>query len=75
MGRPLYAGFFGDIEASSKIKPVLVSVGETDPVSADAVQHYEETLLESERKGTKIRGILLANPHNPLGRPCASTDG
>lgn len=69
VGRPLYAGFFGDIEAGAKIKPVLVSMGDADPTSADAVQHYEETLLESERNGMKIRAILISNPHNPLGRP------
>ena len=69
ISRPLYVGFFGDIEASAKLKPVLVSMGETDPLSVEAVECYETTLLEAEKNGTKIRGILIANPHNPLGRP------
>ena len=69
ISRPLYVGFFGDIEASAKLKPVLVSMGEADPLSVEAVEYYETALLEAEKNGTKIRGILIANPHNPLGRP------
>lgn len=69
VGRPLYAGFFGDISASAKVKPVLVSMHEVDPTSIDAVHRYKEALIAAERSGTKIRGLLLANPHNPLGRP------
>ena len=69
IGRPLYVGFFEDIEDSAKIKPVLVSMGDADPVGIEAVQRYETALLEAEKRGTKVRGILLSNPHNPLGRP------
>ena len=69
VGRPLYVGFFPDIEYSAKVKPVLVPQGDVDPVGAEAVQNYERALLESEHNGVKIRGILLSNPHNPLGRP------
>ena len=69
IGRPLYVGFFEDIEDSAKLKPVLVSLGDADPVGVEAVKQYEKTLLEAEKNGTKIRGILLSNPHNPLGRP------
>ena len=69
VGRPLYVGFYEDIEYSSKFKLVPVAMGNYDAVSVDAVQHYETALLEAEEKGTKIRGILLSNPHNPLGRP------
>jgi aspartate/methionine/tyrosine aminotransferase len=40
-----------------------------NPTSVDAVRQYESALLEAEREGTRIRAILLASPHNPLGRP------
>ena len=69
VGRPLYVGFFDDIEASAKLKPVLVSMHGADPMSVDAVQQYERTLIEAQSNGTTIRAILLSNPHNPLGRP------
>ncbi|KAJ9608726.1 hypothetical protein H2200_006497 [Cladophialophora chaetospira] len=69
VGRPLYVGFFPDIEARAKIKPVLVWFGETNPTSAEAVACYETALHESNAAGVKIRAILLSSPHNPLGRP------
>ena len=69
VGRPLYTGFFPDIKFHAKIKPVLVPMSDTDPLSAEAVQHYESALVEAENQGTRVRGILLSNPHNPFGRP------
>ncbi|KIW73083.1 hypothetical protein, variant 2 [Phialophora macrospora] len=69
VGRPLYVGFFPDIEARAKVKPVLVSFGNVSPTSAEAVGSYEAALHQSNAAGVKIRAILLASPHNPLGRP------
>ncbi|EME88548.1 uncharacterized protein MYCFIDRAFT_185197 [Pseudocercospora fijiensis CIRAD86] len=69
LSKPLYTGFFGDIEHGSKFKLVQVATEGVDPLSADAVRLYEKTLHDAEASGTKIRAILLANPHNPLGRP------
>jgi aspartate/methionine/tyrosine aminotransferase len=47
----------------------MVCMGDVNPTSVEAVKQYEATLLEAEREGTRIRAILLASPHNPLGRP------
>ena len=69
ISRPLYGGFLGDVQTSAKLKAVLVSMGDTDPLSVEAVHHYETTLQEAEKNGTNIRGVLIPNPHNPLGRP------
>ena len=69
VGRPLYTGFFEDITALAKIEVVQVSMHDADPVGVDAVPEYEKAILESEKNGTKIRAILLSNPHNPFGRP------
>ncbi|KAK6382752.1 hypothetical protein LTS17_003421 [Exophiala oligosperma] len=70
VGRPLYVGFFPDIEARAKIKPVLVSFGaDVNPTSAAAVSAYEDALHRSKASGTTIRAILISSPHNPLGRP------
>lgn len=44
IGRPLYTGFFPDIEAFAKVKPVLVYFGEVDPLSTEAVECYEQAL-------------------------------
>jgi aspartate/methionine/tyrosine aminotransferase len=48
---------------------VLVSFGDINPTSAEAVGSYEAALHQSNAAGVKIRAILLASPHNPLGRP------
>ncbi|KAK4495581.1 hypothetical protein PRZ48_012849 [Zasmidium cellare] len=69
LSKPLYTGFFSDLEAGAKIKVVQVPMGGVDPVSPRAADKFEEALLESERAGTRIRAILIPNPHNPLGRP------
>ena len=69
VGTPLYTGFFPDIEARAKVKPVLVSFGDIDPLSPEAVDRYEYHLRLPKTTGTTIRAILIANPHNPLGRP------
>lgn len=69
VGRPLYVGFFPDIENHAKTKAVLVSFGTIDPLSPESAACYENALLESNAAGTTIRALLISNPHNPLGRP------
>ena len=69
VGRPLYVGFFPDIENHAKTKPVLVSFGNIDPLSPESAACYEKALIESNAEGTTIRALLISNPHNPLGRP------
>jgi aspartate/methionine/tyrosine aminotransferase len=41
---------------------------EANPTGLEAVEKYEQALLEAEMSGTKTRALLLASPHNPLGR-------
>ncbi|KAL2441242.1 putative aminotransferase aclI [Exophiala dermatitidis] len=69
VGRPLYVGFFPDIEARAKVKPVLVDFGDVNPTCAAAVAAYEDAFHRSNAAGVRIRAILIASPHNPLGRP------
>ncbi|KAK6511610.1 hypothetical protein TWF481_000525 [Arthrobotrys musiformis] len=70
VGKPVYSGFIKDFYARSRVNAVPVSFGEVDPFSIQAVQCYEEELSNFNKRqpGTKIRAILLANPHNPLGK-------
>jgi hypothetical protein len=48
-------------------KLVYTSFGDVDQFSAHAVACYEQTLLQAARDGTKIKALVIANPHNPLG--------
>ena len=42
---------------------------DADATTLEAVAKYERALQKAEAEGIRIRAILLANPHNPLGRP------
>jgi 1-aminocyclopropane-1-carboxylate synthase len=69
LGKPFYGGFQKDLYARSKILTVPVSLKDVnDPLGVDAVDRFEEELLASEKRGVKIRAIIICNPHNPLGR-------
>jgi bifunctional pyridoxal-dependent enzyme with beta-cystathionase and maltose regulon repressor activities len=39
-----------------------------DPLSVAAIEKYEAALHKAERQGTRVRALLLCNPHNPLGK-------
>ncbi|KAJ5372584.1 hypothetical protein N7517_004590 [Penicillium concentricum] len=69
LGRPYYGMFIPDISLRSGSCVVPVSFGEEDPLSLEGVDKYEEALLEFHRKtGKKVKALMLAHPHNPLGR-------
>ena len=69
LGRPYYGTFPLDFGGRAGVKTVGVAFGpDVDPLSVDGVSCYEDALLEAEKNGTKIRGLVLCHPHNPLGR-------
>lgn len=68
LGQPYYGMFITDVSLRTGVSVVPVPFGSTDPVSAEAVDKYEEAILESQAKGVKIAGVILCHPHNPLGR-------
>jgi len=68
IGRPCYGGFVPDMSVRSGCVPILVSLKGIDPFSEDAVVRYEEDLLEAQKRGVKVRMLVLCTPHNPLGQ-------
>lgn len=58
----------------NSVKTVGVALGKTDPFGVDAIAKYEAELLRSNAAGTKIKALVLCNPHNPLGAPCSFDD-
>lgn len=52
---------------NNSVRVVEVSFGSIDPLSAAAVQCYEDALLKSQRLGSKVKAFMLCSPHNPLG--------
>ena len=68
LGQPYYGMFITDITLRTGVSVVPVAFGSVDPVSAEAVDKYEEAILDSQAKGVRIAGVILCHPHNPLGR-------
>ncbi|KAK1143709.1 hypothetical protein N8T08_006109 [Aspergillus melleus] len=69
LGRPYYGTFIPDISSRPETNVVPVGFQGCDPLSIEAVEKYEEALLEFQnRTGRKVRALMLCHPHNPLGR-------
>ncbi|KAF8542010.1 pyridoxal phosphate-dependent transferase, partial [Trichophaea hybrida] len=72
IGRPMYNGFQKGF-TFSRSRLVAIAGRHVDPFTKDAVERYRNVMESSNEDGTKIKAILLCNPHNPLGR-CFSTE-
>lgn len=69
LGQPYYGAFPNDISLRPEVKLIEVKFGQqTDPMSAEAVHNYEKAILEARQRGVRVKGLMLCNPHNPLGR-------
>ncbi|KYK56070.1 aminotransferase [Drechmeria coniospora] len=68
VGRPYYGAFPTDIGKRTGVKFVPVSFGDDDAMGMAAVQRYEDAICAARDGGGRIGAIMLAHPHNPLGR-------
>ncbi|KAF9877983.1 hypothetical protein CkaCkLH20_04559 [Colletotrichum karsti] len=68
LGQPYYGGFVPDVVYRTGCELVQVPFHDVDPLGLDAVQKYEDALLAAQAKGTRVAGLILCHPHNPLGR-------
>ncbi|KAF2465491.1 PLP-dependent transferase [Lindgomyces ingoldianus] len=67
LSMPSYIAFPMDFGLLAKMKAVFVPFHDTDQFSPLVVSKYEEARRKAEDSGTRIRVLLLCNPHNPLG--------
>lgn len=67
LARPYYGSFPHVLADRPHVKTIGVSFGTIDPFSIDSIKCYETALLQAQALGTIVRGIILCNPHNPLG--------
>ncbi|KAF9562299.1 hypothetical protein EC968_005328 [Mortierella alpina] len=65
---PYYGGFNTDIMAKSKAKVVAVHLEEVSPFDVAHIQLMQTALEKAQSEGTRVRALVLSNPHNPLGR-------
>lgn len=68
LGQPYYGAFIHDIELRPEVKAMQVAFGDVDPLSLAAVSAYEEAVRTCKERGQRVAGLMLCNPHNPLGR-------
>ena len=68
LGRPYYRAFLSDVSLRPGTKVIPVSFGKIDPLSPAAASRYEDAIATAKRDGVTVKGLVLAHPHNPLGR-------
>ena len=68
LGRPYYRAFLSDVSLRPGTRVIPVSFGKIDPLSPAAASRYEDAIATAKRNGVKVKGLVLAHPHNPLGR-------
>jgi aspartate/methionine/tyrosine aminotransferase len=68
LAAPYYQGFDLCLGLQNGIVPVEVPVPASDMCTLAELTYLEKGLRESNAKGTVVKGVILCNPHNPLGR-------
>lgn len=68
LGKPYYGTFVPDITLRMGTQLAMVDFDGIDPMSLGAVQKYEHVIQDAHAKGKRVAGLILAHPHNPLGR-------
>lgn len=68
LGQPYYGAFIDDIQLRTGVEVVRICFGDVDPVSLEAVTAYEHAIRDCQKRGRRVAGLMLCNPHNPLGR-------
>ncbi|PHH86578.1 hypothetical protein CDD83_10038 [Cordyceps sp. RAO-2017] len=73
IGRPYYGTFPGDVGKRTGVELMPVRFDGLDPMGLEAVARHDEAIEAAKRRGQRIAALILAHPHNPLGR-CYSRD-
>ncbi|KAL3300146.1 1-aminocyclopropane-2-carboxylate synthase 2 [Colletotrichum asianum] len=68
LGRPYYNTFLPDLILRTGCKVIPVAFDNTDPIAPGAVGHYKRALESAAAEGQRVAGLIISNPHNPLGR-------
>ncbi|KAM0547580.1 hypothetical protein ACHAPJ_010324 [Fusarium lateritium] len=66
--RPFFRAFIPTFGLRVDTEVIQVACHGVDPFCINIVEKYETRLQEARASGKNVAGILLCNPHNPLGR-------
>ena len=53
----------------SRCKLIYTPFRDVDQFSVQAVNCYERAFQRAQQNGTRVRALVITNPHNPLGKP------
>ncbi|KAF0316107.1 hypothetical protein GQ607_016645, partial [Colletotrichum asianum] len=73
VGKPFFRAFVPTTGLRVATNLISVPCEGLDPFGIDVVQNYEREIVRAHGRGQKVAGIILCNPHNPLGR-CYTRD-
>ncbi|KXH66815.1 hypothetical protein CSAL01_04785 [Colletotrichum salicis] len=68
LGRPYCNTFVPDLVLRTGCKVIPVDFGTTDPLAPEAISHYQRALKTAAAAGQRVAGLVISNPHNPIGR-------
>lgn len=67
ISRPYYGRFELDFGLKAGLEIVAADTPLETCLQPNVVDIFEQTLLKSQASGVKVKGLLIVNPHNPLG--------
>lgn len=67
VNRPVYGRFELDYGVEAGVEIVYADTATDEAFTPNSVAKYEQALIEAEKRGIKIRAVLIVNPHNPVG--------
>ncbi|KAE8373804.1 pyridoxal phosphate-dependent transferase [Aspergillus bertholletiae] len=68
VSKPVYGRFELDYGVEADVQIVYADTDPEEAFTPAVVDKYEAALKRAEEHGTKIRAVLVVNPHNPVGR-------
>ncbi|ODM22897.1 hypothetical protein SI65_00486 [Aspergillus cristatus] len=73
VSRPVYGRFELDYGVEAGVEMVYADNDVEEGFTPGVVEKFESSLKEAGERGVRIRGVLIVNPHNPVGR-CYPTE-
>ena len=59
---------FSQLLTRTSCKLVYTPFNGEDQFTTTAVEYYERAVEEAGRNGTRVKALIISNPHNPLGK-------
>jgi 1-aminocyclopropane-1-carboxylate synthase len=65
--RPCDLRFIKTMGERCKVRSLLVNLDRVDPFSGQAVKLFENEAVKAQANGTRVRALILTQPHSPPG--------